>query len=97
MGGSSTYGIEQENGSVIYNIYRDTVFHDSILHEFTNGRSVEILVEDFHHATSIQDYYNEDRYIDEDSVVRGLLRLDGILEWRQYGDKGFYSFTKTDG
>jgi hypothetical protein len=94
MGGSSTYGVEQEDGSVIYNIYGDTIFHDFILHEFTKGRSVEILVEDFHHATSIEEYYNEERYIDEDSVVRGLLRLNGLLEWRMWGDEGFFTFTK---
>ena len=97
MGGSSTYGIEQTDGSVIYNIYRDTVFHDSILYEFQKGRSVEILDEDSYYASSVEEYYNDQRYIDEDSVVRGLLRLDGILEWRLWGDKGFFTFTKTNG
>jgi hypothetical protein len=94
MGGSSTYGVEQEDGSVIYNIYRDTIFHDSILYEFTKGRTVDIINEDFHHATSVAEYYNEDRYIDEDSVVRGVLRLNGLLEWRMWGDEGFFTFTK---
>jgi len=94
MGGTSTYGIEQEDGSVIYNLYRDSVFHDSILHEFTQGRSLEILVEDFHHATSIADYYSEERFIEEDSVVRGVLRLNGILEYRYWGDTGIFSYKK---
>jgi len=94
MGGTSTYGIEQEDGSVIYNIYRDSVFHHSILHEFTQGRKVEILDEDSYYVTSIEDYYSEELYIEEDSVVRGLLRIDGILEWRIWDDKGFYTFTK---
>jgi hypothetical protein len=94
MGGSSTYGVEQEDGSVIYNIYRDTVFHDSILYEFTKGRSVDILVEDFHYATSVEKYYNETLFEDEDSVVRGVLRMNGLLEWRMWGDKGFFRFIK---
>ena len=94
MGGSSTYGVEQEDGSVIYNIYGDSVFHHSILHEFTKGRTVDILVEDFHYATSVEEYYNEDLYVEEDSVVRGVLRINGILEWKMWGDKGFFTFTK---
>lgn len=95
MGGTSTYGIEQEDGSVIYNIYRDTVFHDSILHEFTQGRSVDILVEDFHHATSIKEYFSEERYSEEDSHVRGLLRLDGTLEYSLWGDNyGIFTYKK---
>jgi len=94
MGGTSTYGIEREDGSIVYNIYRDSVFHHSILHEFTQGRSVDILDEDSYYATSIQEYFNDERYIDEDSVVRGVLRLDGTLEWRLWDDKGFFSFTK---
>ena len=97
MGGSSTYGIEQADGSVIYNIYRDNVFHDSILYEFQKGRSVEVYYDEYFVATSVEDYYIEARYNEEDSVVRGLLRLDGILEWRLWGDKGFFSFTKTNG
>lgn len=95
MGGTSTYGIEQADGSVIYNIYGDSVFHHSILHEFTKGRSVEILDEDSYYTSSVEEYYNDQRYIDEDSVVRGVLRLDGILMWRLWDDKGFYSFIKT--
>ena len=94
MGGSSTYGVEQEDGSVIYNIYGDSIFHHSILHEFQNGRAVEILVEDFHHATSVADYYSEARFTEEDSVVRGVLRMNGILEYRYWGDTGTFTYKK---
>jgi len=94
MGGSSTYGVEQEDGSVIYNIYKDSVFHHSILHEFTKGRTVVILDEDCYHVTSVEKYYSDELYIEEDSVVRGVLRLNGLLEWRMWGDEGFFTFTK---
>jgi hypothetical protein len=95
MGGTSTYGIELEDGSVVYNIYRDTVFHESILHEFTQGRSVDVLVEDSYTATSIEEYYSEERFADEDSIVRGLLRFDGTLEYRLWGDKyGIFTYKK---
>jgi len=94
MGGSSTYGVEQEDGSVIYNIYRDTIFHDSILHEFQKGRTVVILDEDCYHATSLEKYYSETLFEQEDSVVRGVLRMNDILEWKMWGDKGFFTFTR---
>ena len=94
MGGSSTYGIEQEDGSVVYNIYGDSIFHHSILHEFQMGRSVDILDEDCYYATSVKDYYSEERFEEEDSKVRGVLRLNGLIEWRFWGDDGFFTYTK---
>uniref|UniRef100_A0A6C0D733 Uncharacterized protein n=1 Tax=viral metagenome TaxID=1070528 RepID=A0A6C0D733_9ZZZZ len=97
MGRTSTYGIEQPDGSILYNIYRDTVFHDSILHEFQKSRSVEIIHEESYHATSIEDYYSQARFEEEDSVVRGLLRLDGVLMWHCLGDDGFFSYTQNFG
>jgi len=94
MGGSSTYGIEQEDGSVIYNIYRDSEFDHYILSEFMKDRIVDIHQEDFYHATSIDDYYSEERYENEDSVIRGLLRLDGVLEYRYWGDRGVFIYKR---
>ena len=93
MGGSSTFGVEQEDGSVIYNVYRDTVFHDSILYEYVQGRTVNIIEEDSYHATSLADYYSKARFEEEDSVVRGIQRFDGTIEWREWGDKGFFTYT----
>ena len=92
MGGSSTFGIEQEDGSVIYNVYGDTVFHDSILYEYTKGGTVEIIEEDSYHATSLADYYSEARFEEEDSKVRGILLLNGTIEYRYWGDKGVYTY-----
>ena len=94
MGGSSTFGVEQEDGSVIYNVYGDSVFNESILHEYTMGRTVDILVEDFHHATSVEDYYSEERFEEEDSKVRGLQRLDGTIEWRSWGIDGVFIYKR---
>jgi hypothetical protein len=70
MGGSSTYGIEQPNGSVLYNVYGDSIFHESIIDEFEKGRNVEVMVESVISASSIEDYYSEKRYEEEDSKVR---------------------------
>jgi len=93
MTGSSTFGIEQEDGSVIYNIYGEGVFHESILYEYMKRRTVEIIEEDSYHATSIEDYYNEARFEDEDSNVRGLQRIDGTIEYRYWGNKGLFTYT----
>jgi hypothetical protein len=93
MGGSSTYGIEQPNGYVLYNIYRDSVFIESIVYEFSKGRTLQLYdLESIETAQSIKDYYSEKRYEEEDSVVRGVLRLDGVLEWRLWGEKGVFKY-----
>jgi len=112
MGRTSTYGIEQPNGFVLYNVYAENIFLDSILYEFRKGRSMVLYdhsgamlqkvlletkslndLEDIRIASSIEDYYNEERFKDEDSVVRGLLQNNGILEWRYVGEKGSFAFT----
>ena len=94
MGGSSTYGVEQSDGSVIYNVYKDTIFHDSILEDFRNGKTVDIYYDEYFIARSVEEYYSETRFEEEDSVVRGLLRLNGLLEWRHWGDEGHFTYTQ---
>lgn len=91
MGGSSTYGIEQPNGEIHYNTYYDTVFLDSIQYEIQKGRTVE-LQEPYVIAKNREDYYSEERNQNEDSVVRGILCLDGSLEWRHWGCIGVYKW-----
>ena len=79
---------------MIYNIYGDSIFHDSILHEYTKGRTVEILDDDCYHATSVADYYSEARFEEEDSKVRGLQRLDGTIEYQYWGDNGVFTYKR---
>ena len=87
MGGTSTYGIEQEDGSVIYNICRDSEFDNFILSEFMKGRRVDIRKEDFYHVTSIQDYYSEELYEYEDSVTSNANKhQEGGKIWMAYAD-----------
>ena len=94
MGGTSTYGIQQEDGSVIYNIYGDTVFKATIITAITQGATVEIRNDGIQHATSIEDYFSEEHYEEEDSVIRGVMRLDGVLEYRYWGVKGFFTYSQ---
>jgi hypothetical protein len=95
MGGTSTYGIEKIDGSVVYNIYGNSIFHHSILYEFQKGRTVEVYYDEYYVASSIEDYYSEKRYCEEDSKVRGLLRIDGTLEYRMWGDiDGIFTYKK---
>jgi len=94
MGGTSTYGVEQSDGSVIYNINGDCFFHDYILDDFKNGKTVDIYYDEYFIATSIEEYYSEKRFEEEDSVVRGILRMNGLLEWRHWGDEGYFTYIK---
>jgi len=96
MNNTSTYGIEQPNGSVLYNIFRESVFHNDILYKFRLGQTVQIY-ESPHikAAQSIDDYFNESRFVNESSNVRGVLKLDGTIEYRYLGDTGVYVFKNT--
>lgn len=96
MNNTSTYGIEQPNGSVLYNIYSESVFHNNILYEFRMGRTVPIYEpEHIKAAQSIDDYFNESRFLNESSNVRGVLKRDGTIEYRYLGDKGVFIFKNT--
>lgn len=96
MNNTSTYGIEQPNGSVLYSIYRESVFHNDILYKFRLGQTVSIYEADhIKAAESIKDYFNEWRFTTESSNVRGVLKLDGTIEYRYLGDTGVYVFKNT--
>jgi len=93
MNNTSTYGIEQPNGSVLYNIFHESVFHTDILYQFRIGHTVQIYdSEHIKAAQSIDDYFNESRFLNESSNVRGVLKLDGTIEYRYFDDKGIYVF-----
>jgi hypothetical protein len=96
MNNTSTYGIEQPNGSVLYNIFRESVFHNDILYKFRLGHTVQIYeAPHIKAAQSIDDYFNESRFVNESSNVRGVLKLDGTIEYRYLGDTGVYVFKNT--
>jgi phosphatidylserine/phosphatidylglycerophosphate/cardiolipin synthase-like enzyme len=91
---NNTYGIEQVDGSIKYNVYPDKVFTDAILNQFIMGKRVKIY-DPSYIATSIEDYYSDERYKTDESKIRGFLRKDGILEYRYYGDKnGIFTYMR---
>jgi hypothetical protein len=91
---NNTYGIEQADGSINYNVYPDNFFTNAILNQFIMGRKLKIYVPSYL-ATSIEDYYSDEKYKTEESKIRGVLRKDGILEYRYYGDKkGIFTYTR---
>jgi len=95
MGGSSTFGYETKDGSICYCVYNDYVFHEQILPVFTSGKKYEFSADEMNeliHATSIDDYFSESRFEEEDSKVRAVYRLDGTVLYRYWGDKGKYVF-----
>jgi hypothetical protein len=92
MGGSSTFGYETVNGKIHYCIYGDYALLDTILPVFQNGKVYEIR-EEIIVADSIEDYFSERRYEEEDSKVRGVYMMDGTFMYKFWGDKGTFTYS----
>jgi len=93
MGGSSTFGFEMNNGSVCYVIFNDYYLLDIILPVFQKGKVYEFsdeMMKETIIAHSVEDYFSEKNYHDEDSKVRGLYKLDGTFIYKFWDDKGHY-------
>ena len=91
MGGSSTFGYEAVNGKIHYCIYADYALLDTILPVFQNGNMYPIR-EELHISFSMEDYFSEKRYEEEDSKVRGVYKNDGTFMYRFWGDKGYFVY-----
>ena len=91
MGGSSTFGYETVNGKIHNYIYADYVLLDTILPVFQNG-NVYPIREEINIAYSIEDYFSERRYEEEDSKVRGVYKMDGTFMYKFWGDKGYFVY-----
>ena len=98
MGGSSTYGYETLDGKIHYCIYSDYMLLDYIISVFQKGRVYQIQDDDgeIFVANSIQDYFSEKRYEEEDSKVRGVYRLNGTVMYKYWGDNGSYTYTYSE-
>lgn len=94
MGGSSTYGYETHDGCIHYCVYRDYVLLEDILSEFKNNNIYQINYNDGPLITtySIEDYFSEELYKEEDTKVRGVYRFDGTFVYRFWGDKGYFIY-----
>jgi hypothetical protein len=92
---TSTYGVEQPNGFIFYNVYPQTVFENDILYEFRKGRSVEFYKVEgsVEISSSIDDYFSLGRFNTDKSIVRGVLRRNGVLEYRYKDEKCSFMFT----
>jgi len=91
MGGSSTFGYETVNGKIHYCIYQDYALLENILPVIQNGDMYPIR-EQLNIAYSIEDYFSEKRYEEEDSKVRGIYKMDGTLMYKFWGDKGYFVY-----
>ena len=96
MGGSSTFGIEMNDGTIQYCVYGDYALLETILPVFQQGKVFDILEsgEELITADSMEDYFSETRYEEEDSKVRGVYRADGTLMYKYWGDKGHFVYHK---
>jgi hypothetical protein len=95
MGGSSTYGYETSDGKIYYCVYADYVLLDIILVLFQNGKVYQIQDIDGEQITadSMEDYFSETRYEEEDSKVRGVYKLDGTFMYKFWGDTGAFTYS----
>ena len=96
MGGSSTFGYETSDGKIHYCVYADYVLLETILPLFQNGKVYNIMESDatLIIADSMEDYFSETRYEEEDSKVRGVYRADGTIMYKFWGDKGHFVYHK---
>ena len=96
MGGSSTFGIEMNDGTIQYCVYGDYALLETILPVFQQGKVYEIEENDGELivAHSLEDYFSEMRYEEEDSKVRGVYKLDGTIMYKCWGDKGYFVYHK---
>ena len=94
MGGSSTFGIEMNDGTIQYCVYGDYALLETILPVFQQGKVFDILESDGEIivADSLEDYFSETRYEEEDSKVRGVYKLDGTIMYKCWGDKGYFVY-----
>jgi hypothetical protein len=94
MGGSSTFGYETVDGKIHYCVYGDSVLLEDILGVFQRGDVYQIQNSDgkLIRAESIDDYFSEIRYEEEDSKVRGVYRMNGTLMYKFWGDRGYFVY-----
>jgi hypothetical protein len=82
MGGCSTIGYENQNGSVSYSCVPDAGPIDLERLCRTNRYDAFTIVE------SVEDYFSDMLFEEEDSTCRLLIRLDGTGICRMYGGIG---------
>ena len=96
MGGTSTFGYEMGDGTINYCVYGDYALLETILPVFQQGKVFDILESDGELivADSLEDYFSETRYEEEDSKVRGVYKCDGTLMYKYWGDTGHFVYHK---
>jgi len=94
MGGSSTFGYETADGRIHYSIYADYALLDAILPVFQAGKVYEIR-EEVITVDSMEEYFSEESYEEEDSKVRGVYKIDGTFMYKYWGDKGYFVYYHT--
>jgi hypothetical protein len=82
MGGCSTIGYENHNGSVSYTCVHDAGPSDLEYYCMNNRVETDLV------AQSINEYFSEELYEKEDSACRLLIRLDGTGSCRGWGRHG---------
>ena len=87
MGGQTAFGYEQPDGTVKYAVTFSAIGIDECL-QFIVKRASRYDAELTETATSLEDYFIEQRFEEEDTSWRILYRLDGTTLCRSWGLKG---------
>ena len=92
MGGQTTFGYEQEDGTVLYGVTFPALMFDEMRDAILQRRAI-YLVSFETCASSIEDYFSGERSCEEDTAWRVLYMLDGTTQCRSPCMPGILRFT----
>ena len=90
MNGTTTFGYEQENGKIHYSISRDLILDDIqpyLLKRESPSNTVSPVI-----ASSINDYFSDERIQRDHSIWRILYTLNGNIICRKNNISGEFNF-----
>ena len=80
--------------SFFYNIYDENTFKDYIIIDFMMNKPVDINYNIVYSSPSVSEYFNKQRYENEKSIVRSVLRMNGDLEYIYWHNNGLFIYRK---
>jgi len=84
MGGTSTIGYENADGSVDYWIANDYVVERDLVHRPADFRYLK--GDSCMRTETISEYFSEDLFEQEDSVARAVYMLNGDIRVQRWGE-----------
>jgi hypothetical protein len=88
MGGSTVFGYEKDNGTVVYIITHGIGIEEIYESKYISDRIVPAHASKSHYC-DIGCFFSDEYFENEDSGWRILYKLDGTTVLRRYGDKQY--------